>query len=70
MTCGGNSILDNLEMNQVHVEWIPSHLDEVACSQLKEEWVARWNNHADALAIAAQTGRSRHVLDALGKVAA
>ena len=53
------ALLDAVEQSQVQVEWTPSHLNEATCESLQEEWQARWNGQADALATEAHKGRYR-----------
>ena len=36
--------------SQVELRWIPSHLEEILCTDSQQEWVVRWNDLADSCA--------------------
>ena len=40
--------------------WVPSHLDEVACSDSLEEWISYWNGVADSTAVSTNEHRGPH----------
>ena len=46
--------LDSTCLRVLHT---PSHLDPVLCDSPMEEWLAKWNDHADTVAVSANTNR-------------
>ena len=43
--------LEQLALNQVHITWIPSHLDPGLCETTEEEWLESWNTAVDNQAV-------------------
>ena len=42
--------VSELQVGQLRVQHVTSHLDPEQCSDVFEEWVAKWNAHADTVA--------------------
>ena len=47
-----------LQRGQLRIQHVTSHLDPARCVDVFEEWVARWNNHADTVATMANDNRT------------
>ena len=45
-----SELLDQMDPEQFHVHWNPSHLDAACLECPYEDWIRRWNNCADDLA--------------------
>ena len=52
-------ILAGLHGLQTRPHWIPSHLDSNALTCPFEDWIKKWNDHADTLALAGQVNANR-----------
>ena len=47
---------------RVNVQHVPSHLQDCRCESPFEDWIKRWNDHADRLAVMSNRNRSAEFL--------
>ena len=52
-----SAIIEEIPENFFQICWVPSHLDDVACTDSFEEWIAHWNGVADDIAVSANEQR-------------
>ena len=57
-----HSLCQQLNVSQVTVQHVPSHLDVRLCENVFEEWIAQWNQYADTTASIANACRPQSFL--------